>query len=192
MLLRYFRERFPFALFVPLAAVIAAVVRMGIDSWASFAADAGFAVLLLAQFRLWDDLADRERDRLPHPNRVLVRTDAVTQAVAFCGALGVLNICLAVWRDSSGISVSVLTAINAALAIWYLARSSRTAAGEHLLLAKYPAIVIVVAGARILVAPVQVLGFAAVLYVCVCAYEAWHDPAGPLARRARLSPGGQS
>ena len=192
MLLRYFRERFSVALFVPLAAVIAGVVRMRVDSWTSLLADAGYALLLLAQFRLWDDLADRERDRLAHPDRVLVRTDPVTQAVAFCGALGVLNICLAVWRDSSGIAVSVLTVINAALAIWYLARSGRTAAGEHLLLAKYPAIVIVVAGARALDAPVQVLGFAALLYASVCVYEAWHDPAGPLARRARLSTGGHS
>ncbi len=37
-------------------------------------ADAGLTVLLLAQFRLWDDLADLSRDRISDPGRVLCRT----------------------------------------------------------------------------------------------------------------------
>jgi hypothetical protein len=32
--------------------------------------------LLVFQFRLWDDLEDRERDRRSHPHRVLVRSNA--------------------------------------------------------------------------------------------------------------------
>ena len=31
------------------------------------------ALLLLAQFRIWDDIADRLQDAIAHPDRVLVR-----------------------------------------------------------------------------------------------------------------------
>ena len=183
MVVDYLRERFRARLFVPLALVIAAAASALTGTWAGYALDAGFALLLLAQFRTWDDLADRGRDAVAHPARVLVRAATVTQVVAFCGALAVLNICVAVWRDASGIAVAVLAALDAALGAWYLARTTRTAAGDYLVLAKYPAMVVIVAGARLFDAPIQILCAAAVLYLLVCAYEAWHDPASPIARR---------
>ena len=190
MVVDYLRERFRARLFVPLALIIAAGASGLTETWAGYALDTSFALLLLVQFRVWDDLADRGRDSVAHPARVLVRAPTVTQVVAFCGALAVLNICLAVWRDATGIAVAVLAALDAALGAWYLARTTRTAAGEHLLLAKYPAMVVIVAGARVFDAPIQILFAAAVLYLLVCAYEAWHDPASPIARR--LSVGGHS
>jgi hypothetical protein len=182
MLVDYLRERFRLRLFVPLALLIAATAVVPPASWTSYAIDCGFALLLLAQFRLWDDLADRDRDRIEHPGRVLVRDGDATEIVAVCGALAVLNICLAAWRDASGIAVGVLGALTAALGVWYLARTRRSVAGEQLLLAKYPAMIAIVAGVRLLEAPVQILAAAIALYVMVCAYEAWHDPASPLAR----------
>ena len=182
MIVDYFRERLRLRLFVPLALLIAAAASRPPVSWTSFAIDAGFALLLLAQFRLWDDLADRVRDRVEHPGRALTREGDATQVVAFCGALAVLNICLAVWRDGSGIAVGVLSALDAALGVWYLARTRRSIAGEQLLLAKYPAMIAIVAGGRLLEAPVSIAGAAAALYLAVCAYEAWHDPASPLNR----------
>jgi hypothetical protein len=188
MLIAFLRERFHLRLYAPLALAIAAGAWTPAGTWTSYALDAGFALLLLAQFRIWDDLADRSVDAIAHPGRVLVRATSVTQVIAFCGALAVLNICLAVARDGSGIAVAVLAALDAVLGTWYLARTSRSAAGEHLLLAKYPAMVVIVAGARLFDVPVQVLATASVLYLTVCAYEVWHDPAGPLG----LSIGGQS
>jgi hypothetical protein len=182
MVVDYLRERFRLRLFVPLALLIAGAVVVPPASWTSYAVDCGFALLLLAQFRVWDDLADRARDRVEHPGRVLTRGGEATQVVALCGALAVLNICLAVWRDATGIAVGVLAALNAALAVWYLARTRRSVAGEQLLLAKYPAMIAIVAGGRLLEAPVQILSAAAALYLVVCLYEAWHDPASPLAR----------
>lgn len=200
MLTAYLRERFHIRLFVPLAVLIALAASGTPRDWTTVALDAGFALLLLAQFRVWDDLADRSHDAVTHPERVLVRPrrrsategihdgtlPEVTQVIAFCGALGVLNICLAVWRDASGIAVGLLGILNAVLGAWYLARTRRTAAGDHLLLAKYPAILLVVAGAQITAAPAQILGSAAVLYAAVCAYEVWHDRGGPLARNLFL------
>ena len=188
MLMPYLRERFHVRMYAPLALAIAVGAWAHAATWERYALDAGFALLLLAQFRIWDDLADRSADAITHPGRVLVRTASVTQAIAFCGMLAVLNICLAVWRDGSGVAVAVLAALDVALGSWYLARTARTAAGEHLVLAKYPAMVVIVAGARAFEAPVQVLSAATVLYLAVCAYEVWHDPTGPLG----LSIGGHS
>ena len=150
MVIAYLRERFRPRTFGGLALAIAAAAAVRPVSWTTYAFDCGFALLLLAQFRLWDDLADRGRDRVVHPGRVLVRAANVTQLVAFCGALAVFNICLSVWRDASGIAVGVLASLNAVLAVWYLARTGRTIAGEHLLLAKYPAMILIVSGARVL------------------------------------------
>lgn len=178
----WFRERFTLHLFVPLAIFIALAASGGSRS---VFADAGFALLLLVQFRLWDDLADRSADAVSHPGRVLVRAPDVKGAIAFCGALAVLNICLAVWRDGSGLAVAMLALLDAVMGSWYLSRRSLSAL---LPLVKYPAMLAVVAGGRIATVPVQVLVAAAVLYAAVCAYEAWHDPDGPLARR--VSTGG--
>lgn len=182
MVVNYLRERFRLRLFVPLALVIAAAAIVPPAAWTSFTIDFLVALLLLAQFRMWDDLADRGRDRIEHPGRVLVRESEGTQIVGLCGGLAVLNFCFAIWRDHSGIAVGVLAVLTAALGVWYLARTRRSVAGEQLLLAKYPAIVGIVAGSRVLEAPVQVLSAATVLYLTVCIYEAWHDPASPLAR----------
>lgn len=187
MIAHYLRERFR-PIFLPLTAVIALTASAFRVRWPDAIFDAGFALLLLAQFRTWDDLADREHDAARHPDRTLVRAGSVTQVVAFCGALAVLNICLAVWRDGTGLAVGVIGALNLALGVWYLARTRRTLPGEALLLAKYPAMVVIVAGHRVFDGGYSVLAGAALLYGAVCAYEAWHDPASPLT----VSIGGRS
>ena len=202
----YLRERVPVQRYGPLAAAIALAVAGRNDGWRTVAVDAGFALLLLVQFRTWDDLADRPSDAVRHPDRVLVRAAQVTQVIAFCGALAVLNLCLAVWRDASGIAVAVLATINGVLGSWYLSRSAgskdpadqcpaapggtqglRELAGSHLVLAKYPAILIVVAGARALDTPGRTALLALFFYVVVCVYEAWHDPHSALGRRYSLA-----
>jgi hypothetical protein len=49
-----------------------------------------------------------------------------------------------------------------------------------LLLAKYPAVVLVLAGDRLASAPVAIGLSAAAIYLAASAYEAWHDPVSPL------------
>ena len=176
----YLAERFSPRTFVPMAVVIAGAASGGSLSGARLGIDAAFALLLLAQFRSWDDLADRGRDAVSHPDRVLVRAISIAPIVAFSGALAILNICLAIQRDASGIAVAVLLALIAVLGAWYSHRTVRTVAGDLLLLSKYPAMVIVVAGERVLSAPVQILCAAFALHLAVCFYELWHDPASPL------------
>jgi hypothetical protein len=176
----YLAERFSPRTFIPVALVIAGAASGGALSGARLGLDAAFALLLLAQFRSWDDLADRGRDAVLHPARVLVRATSIAPFVAFSGALAILNIWLAIERDASGVAAAVLVALIGALAAWYSLRRRRTAAGDHLLLSKYPAMVIVVAGDRVLNAPFQVLSASLALHLAVCLYELWHDPASPL------------
>ena len=180
MLGAYLAERFRPRTFIPLAVIIAGASSGGAFPSAHLAVDAAFALLLLAQFRSWDDLADRGRDAVSHSERVLVRAPSIAPIVAWSGALAVLNICLAVQRDASGVAVAVLVALIGALGAWYARRTIRTAVGDHLLLSKYPAMVIVVAGERVLHAPLQILCAALALHLAACLYEVWHDPASPL------------
>jgi hypothetical protein len=181
MVTAYLRERFRLQLFAPLACAIALGASGGRLGWDTVVVDAGFALLLLAQFRLWDDLADRTRDAVDHPDRVLVRAREVTPAIAFCGALAVLNICIAVWR--SGTAVAVLGGLDLAAGAWYLSAGSKDPADVRtdpanvlILLAKYPAFVFIVAGGRTVEMPMPVFASAVAVYGVVCAYEAWHDP----------------
>jgi len=176
----YLAERFSPRIFVPTAVAIAGAASGGALSGSRIFGDAAFALLLLAQFRSWDDLADRGRDAVSHPERVLVRATSNAPIVAFSGVLAILNICLAIQRDATGIALAVLVALISALGAWYSLRTGRTTAGDHLLLSKYPAMVIVVAGDRVLNAPVQILCAALVVHFAACLYEGWHDPASPL------------
>lgn len=176
----YLAERFSPRIFVPLAVAIAGAASGGTLSASRLSLDTTFALLLLAQFRSWDDLADRGRDAVSHPERVLVRATSVAPIVGFSGGLAILNIYLAIQRDASGTAVAVLVALVSVLGAWYSWRTARTIAGDHLLLSKYPAMVIVVAGDRILSAPVQILCAALAVHFAACLYEMWHDPASPL------------
>lgn len=176
----YLAERVSPRVFLPLALAIAGAAAGGTFHGARLGIDAGFALLLLAQFRSWDDLADRGKDAIAHPERILVRTTSMAPIVAFSGALAILNICLAVQRDASGIAVMALVALIGILGAWYALRTQRTAAGDILLLSKYPAMVVVVAGDRVLTAPMQILAAALALHLAASLYEVWHDPASPL------------
>jgi hypothetical protein len=174
--IRYWAERFPPVLFVPAAVLIALAARPGdlprLD-------DVARTLLLLGQFRLWDDLADKERDRRAHPERVLVRAASATPFAVLCGLLGAINVAIAAYLDGLAAAVLLLL-LNAAAAAWYTWRPARrTAAGDLALLTKYPAFVIVLASGS--PAPSShVFLTAALIFGGACAFEIWHDAAGPL------------
>jgi len=180
MLTAYVAERLPARLMLPLAGVLAlAAAGGGWHSARTLAADAGLALLLVAQFRVWDDLADRERDARARPHRVLVCAASVTPAVHLCVGLSAIGLTWTAIRDGGASSLAILVALNVVLAVWYARRGPRTAAGDHVLLAKYPAIVLVTAGARAAANPAGVLLAAAAVYLGACVYEACHDRTGP-------------
>lgn len=175
----YLAERFPLTLFLPLAVVIAAAATGARADGATLALDTLVALLLLAEFRIWDDLADRPADALAHPGRVLVTARSSAPFVALCAALAVVNAAIAVTRDGFGLSVLALVLLHAVLGAWYIVRGQRSVAGDQLLLAKYPAFVLVLAGARLIHAPLIVLGSALAIYAAASFHEAWHDPRRP-------------
>jgi hypothetical protein len=177
----YFRERFRPTLFAPVAACIALAAAGGAFHPLRLTADACFAALLLAEFRLWDDLADRRSDARTHPGRVLVRAQSVRPLIVLCGALFAVNLLICVAMAGSRVSLTVFVSLHAALGVRYAVRSRRTIAGDQLLLAKYPAFVVIVAGARMLDASVPIASAALATYAAASVYEAWHDPASPVA-----------
>jgi hypothetical protein len=178
LLIAYLRERFNPRLYLPLALIIA--LPASAPSIASVGADVMFALLLLAQFSPWDDLADRDRDARAHPDRVLVRATSIVPIATFCSVLAAVNIGLALQRDASGIAATALIAFICTLAVWYPVRTSRTGAGEQVLLSKYAVMVIVVAGERVSQAPMRIIIAALALHLVACVYEGWHDRASPL------------
>jgi hypothetical protein len=180
MITAYFKERFRPVLYFPLAIVLAIAASAGRYDAATLLYDVATTLLLLAQFRLWDDLADRPADTIRHPERVLVNAPSADPFVRRCVALAFVNTALSVVRDESGISVLVLGILHAALGAWYLHRSGRSLPGDQLRLAKYPAFVLIVAGARLMESPAVVTLSAAAIYLVALAYEAWHDPASPI------------
>jgi 4-hydroxybenzoate polyprenyltransferase len=177
---RYWSERFPGRFFVPVAAVIAAAAQMsGVPSLARWAIATPIALLLLAQFRLLDDLADRHRDRTSHPDRVLAARAQVTDFKVLCAALATVNVVLLfVWSGWPG--AAALVALDAAAVAWYVWRPfQRTAASDLVPLCKYPAFVLLLGlpTARSL-SNVWLAALAA--YGAACAYEVWHDRTSPL------------
>jgi 4-hydroxybenzoate polyprenyltransferase len=186
MLLEYRRERLPIRLIAPLstglALASASAARGG--TGLTVLQDAGLMALLLGQFRLWDDLADRLRDRQFHPGRVLVRATSVVVPRVACGLLALLTAGLLAltYPDLTGL-LAFVTVAAAALS-WYARRAGRTTLGDHVVLAKYPAFVTIVALARGIDRPLLLLASATAVYFAACVYEAVHDPTSP-ARRYR-------
>jgi hypothetical protein len=177
---RYWIERFAPGLFVPAALLIALAARIGspLDP-IRWSLESLLALLLLAQFRLWDDLADRERDRSAHPERVLVRSARVTPFVAVCAGLAFLNVLLLLMWNGAGGAV-VLLALDAAAAGWYAWRPDhRTATSDLVLLGKYPAFALLIAGPSTWFVPHAWLA-ALAIYAGACVFEVWHDATGPL------------
>jgi hypothetical protein len=176
----YWRERFPLRLFLPVAAALAIAAGVGVEgNPGRTAADTACASMLLAQFRLWDDLADLESDRRNHPDRVLAAAPDTTPFVATCVWLAILNLLVAALR--AGVLGACLTAsLDAAAAIWYTARpTARTAATDLARLTKYPIFVLLLASAAGPLSSRLALS-AGATYLAACVYEIWHDAAGPM------------
>lgn len=173
----YFAERVRPMVFVPVALAIAIAAGGGITGADGVARDFAIALVALAHFRMWDDLADRRTDAIGHPDRVLVRAASIAPFAAVCAALGAAALALTFLRDPSGRSALALLLLQITFGAWYLVRSGRSAAGDLLLLSKYPAILLIVAGDRLAHSPGTVVTAAVFAYAAACAWEAWHDPA---------------
>jgi hypothetical protein len=161
--------------FVPAVLLLAAAAcaAAGARSPLAFAQAAGLVAILVLQFRLWDDLEDRESDRLAHPDRVLTQ-----------GPTGVFEVAL-VTLAGSALAAFALTppAVAGLVALdaiaWWTYRHARAHLSDtvwrYLVLpVKYPAFVALTSlaldGASL--EPVAISAF--ITYLAACGYEAWH------------------
>lgn len=169
-LLRAWRtERMPWMRFGPLAVLIAWAACSGeaIEA-ATLAIRCALAWMLLAQFRLWDDLVDRARDRGAHPERALARRQDVGAMAAACAVLGAAN-ALALGLRLGIAAVALFAGLSAGLAAWYRCHAERGLLHAHVLLLKYPAFVLMITAP--FVDPWAACAAMAAVYSSMCAFE---------------------
>lgn len=149
LLRAYASERIRLEIFAPAIALLSFAAL-----WVAGAEDQNLTVaggalvlmtLLILQFRLWDDLADRDRDRAVHPHRVLAAHDAAP----FRGLLTVLIAAAATAGFAIGGApavASIAIVDGAALALYVVRpRLAADAWPVALVAMKYPALVALVA-----------------------------------------------
>jgi 4-hydroxybenzoate polyprenyltransferase len=191
---RYLVERARLEVFVPLAVVIGVV-----DGWTggqvvgsngggatALARTAATALLLMLAFRVWDDVEDRTRDSVEHPERVTVSATSLGPLVWLACALAGVGLLLIGVGPRVAPRVGALALAAAALGVWYRVRSAnaRGVLNGHVVLLKYPAIAFA--------ASPRSPSFAALaaLYFALCVYEIVADPrlrASIVARRVAIS-----
>ena len=168
--------RFPWTRFLPLAALLVwAAAPAGSTSVAALVAQLVIAVTLIAQFRLWDDLVDRTRDRVVHPERIVARAASVVPFAQTVGLLCAGNaIALAVLHGVPTLAGFVL--LNAMAALWYASHRRRELIHVFVLHLKYPAFVLLLSPAGV-GAP---FAGAAIVYATLVGYELLDESRGGL------------
>lgn len=148
LLRAYWSERYPTLVYVPLAALIFVVgtVAVGATITPLTAAESiGLVFALVLVFRVWDDIADREEDRVRAPQRVVARAESVAPLLGLMAALACASVALLVIRERHS-DLVLLAVLAVALATWYATRA-RLGAGPlvnaHVLLLKYPLIALI-------------------------------------------------
>ncbi len=129
---------------------------------------------LIVQFRLWDDLADRDFDAAVHPQRVLVVTGHGRRFTHLCGLL-TLPVAVALVVGLGIIHLLVYVALLAAMAALYATGGIAPSrlARAHLVLLKYPAFIwLCVRDANL----EQWLRIGIGAYLALCLFEIASDP----------------
>jgi hypothetical protein len=141
----YLYTRLPATRFIPLAiflatAGLAASPPAHISHWLLAAM---LALTLTLQFRLWDDIADRDHDRETHPTRVLCHTPDMKPFLIAAAFLFALNGTLLAWHQVYSFKPIAYLVLCTCLLAWYNLRSIATQASllnSQLVLLKYPVI----------------------------------------------------
>jgi 4-hydroxybenzoate polyprenyltransferase len=180
LLVAYARERLTPGRVLPAVLLVLAAVVAG-SGWPGrkpFALDAALALALVVSFRILDDLMDRERDRVRHPDRVLVRAKS-TAPLRHLAFLLVIIPLVTLWRVGGPPPVALLVAYMIVLTMAYTWRGPRSAVADRILLLKYGVFALVlmdVAAASSLRGQFA----AAAAFVAACVYEWWHDAESPV------------
>ena len=99
------------------------------------------AFMLILQFRLWDDIADRERDRLKHPDRILCQVSDIKPFLVMASVFPLINGLLLAWYHDHIARIPAYLLLCALLLAWYRLRPSSASPGllnSALVLLKYP------------------------------------------------------
>jgi 4-hydroxybenzoate polyprenyltransferase len=182
LLLDYTRERLTAArlLAAVLLVIIATLAGGGWSGSAALATDALLALALVVTFRIWDDLVDRDRDRLKHPGRVVVRATASSTApLRAAGCILALGALITIHRVNGHDSALLLWLYLALLGISYRLRGKRSAASERILLLKYGVFTLALIGLPDAFSA-RGLSAAAAAFFAACVYEWWHDTESPV------------
>ena len=161
--------RLPMPRYLPLAALLAWGASLGNTAGlAHAAADVLLALSLVTQFRLWDDLVDRDHDRQQQPDRILARAvDCVPFGVA-AWMLGLGNALTLLWLHGERACLSFLL-LNLMAALWYRWHRARALAHALVLHLKYPAFVLLIAAPVTRHASLTLA--AGIVYAAVLAFE---------------------
>jgi 4-hydroxybenzoate polyprenyltransferase len=180
LLLAYARERLTASRLLPavLLLILATIAGRGWSGGGALVADALTGLALVIAFRIWDDLADLERDRTTHPDRVAVRAASLLPLRIAASVIGIAGATLL--GLTRGVpSVAFLASYTIVLAAVYAGRGPRSAASDAILLLKYGVFTLALIGvpdAR----TARGLAAAAAAFVAACLYEWWHDTESPL------------
>ena len=177
---RYLAERGRPTVFVPLALLIAETAWLAGPvverSAVSFGLCAMQALLLILALRVWDDVQDRPRDALAHPDRITVRVQRVGPLAGLSAVLAMVAGLSLVGATALAARIAILAAIVLGLLVWYRTRPVETSRlGAVVLLAKYPALAIALAPGLSDLAPMRAVAAAGTLYLIACAYELLED-----------------
>src|SRR5262249_36544322 len=126
---RYLAQRARLVVFVPLAAILAFV--SGWSAPSAFAITTVEALSLILAFRIWDDLEDRPRDAIEHPERVTVVAHHAWPLVLLAMLFAAAGL---VATNAMPIALVALL-----LLAWYRVRPSKNGVmSGHVVLLKYP------------------------------------------------------
>ena len=153
--------------------LLLAAVAWGAASETLFWTVAVPIVLLVIQFRLWDDLAERAHDAFHHPARVAVRTAHASCFAALAAVLAVVvAVLLAVTRD--GMVLGAYGALLAAAAVFYKKSvvAIRHPWRTYAILLKYPVFVALCAGPA---APLRIAAASVAVFGVLAAFETLDD-----------------
>jgi 4-hydroxybenzoate polyprenyltransferase len=180
LIMPYLGERYRPRVFVPLALLLSLAGALASGVVPELATvpiiASGFVVsyALVLAFRVWDDLEDRERDRVEHPARVLVHAGRRAPFIVLMAIAAVVALTLIALGPAAPQRLTVVGVLAVALLIWYRARR-RPMIGAPLILAKYPVIAYVAAPVVPAATPAIALAVLVPLYIALCVYETIDD-----------------
>lgn len=177
----YWRERYPVSVFLPFSILIAAAGAAAggrLPNVRDALVGCVFAYTLILVFRIVDDLADLDSDRLRHPGRVLVQASRVTPIVVFASTMAAGDILLMLRQPRAGTRIIIFSAISLFLVLWYRWRA-RLRAGPllsaHVVLIKYPIISLLTCVHWDELSQHTALPAFGTIYLGLCIYEQVHD-----------------